>query len=666
MEAWRYCSKCCSFGSLVNISNSIRSWTLGKILELLLHHAKFPAIDQCDNCHDKGDDESSQVFYCGGLIPKSILCIRRIKIKPCILRLPLLACGKAHGIRPVTEVNQENDIANAVATFNQLQAELTHQFCSNSIFKDIQELSKQRTDMNHLLQCESYGQVMLRNLMVSQESTNKFDKFIHENDIDGARRHTVQLCMHHNHVLQQINEVASVVLPDGKKRQLVPISIPYPDVHYFIGSEAKAHNVIVRDGEVTSIIAFALEMPEYVNTVNRHCRNREQCAEKHIELQFSDSSAQYYCKVYNAASFHVLRENLDIVESAYIASLSRCKRWTPKGGKSKAAFFRTADLAFCIKELTKVESESFTAFANCYCSYITNRVHTKCPSLFAKILGAYRVCFKNHITDHAIKLDCIVMENFPSTIQSDEQYLLFDLKGSKRNRLASTEDATVGVGLDDDFLKYIINDPIYLDLCNYTVLMNCIAADTKFLSQMLIMDYSLLVRIHYKHSSPSDHRHDGSTEINIDSARQISVCIVDYVRTFTWDKRMEMLIKKASAGLYLTQKPDTESSNMYKSTIPQYKYLDDSCSITKDEHTKPTEIDSIHPTIIDPIGYRQRFLRQMSDYFLILPTCTYDYEKERSMRDSFIQQSKDDMYARTIPKRIRYYYCLICITYLSI
>ncbi|CAI2738942.1 unnamed protein product [Dicrocoelium dendriticum] len=84
------------------------------------------------------------------------------------------------------------------------------------------------------------------------------------------------------------------------------------------------------------------------------------------------------------------------------------------------------------------------------------------------------------------------------------------------------------------------------------------------------MDYSLLVGI------------DPSTN-------QLVVGLIDYLRKFTFDKRMEMMIKQ---------------------TI--------------------TSAQAPPPTILTPDLYRERFLMQMDNYFILVPDHWYDSMAEHT------------------------------------
>jgi 1-phosphatidylinositol-3-phosphate 5-kinase len=140
---------------------------------------------------------------------------------------------------------------------------------------------------------------------------------------------------------------------------------------------------------------------------------------------------------------------------------------------------------------------------------------------------------------------------------------VYDLKGSLRNRLASTNTSSADaelVLLDENFLKRICDNPLYIRPHAKSFLRKALQTDTQFLAGLYVMDYSLLVGID-------------------DESKEIAVGIIDYIRTFTWDKRLEMVVK--STGLLGGQK--------------------------------------ILPTIVSPELYRSRFCEAMERYFLAVP-----------------------------------------------
>ncbi|GJN25925.1 hypothetical protein PR202_gb13811 [Eleusine coracana subsp. coracana] len=94
----------------------------------------------------------------------------------------------------------------------------------------------------------------------------------------------------------------------------------------------------------------------------------------------------------HADQFYNLRKKCCPSEIAYIASLSRCKRWDAQGGKSKAFFAKTMDDRFIVKQIKKTEFESFIEFAPDYFKHVCHSLDTGSQTCLAKILGIYQAC----------------------------------------------------------------------------------------------------------------------------------------------------------------------------------------------------------------------------------------------------------------------------------
>jgi 1-phosphatidylinositol-3-phosphate 5-kinase len=93
-----------------------------------------------------------------------------------------------------------------------------------------------------------------------------------------------------------------------------------------------------------------------------------------------------------ANEFRDLRHRCCPSEVDYIASLSRCRNWDAKGGKSKSFFAKTLDDRFIIKEIKKTEFDSFMKFARDYFKYMNQSFELGNQTCLAKVLGIYQVC----------------------------------------------------------------------------------------------------------------------------------------------------------------------------------------------------------------------------------------------------------------------------------
>uniref|UniRef100_A0A1I8B394 1-phosphatidylinositol-3-phosphate 5-kinase n=1 Tax=Meloidogyne hapla TaxID=6305 RepID=A0A1I8B394_MELHA len=136
-----------------------------------------------------------------------------------------------------------------------------------------------------------------------------------------------------------------------------------------------------------------------------------------------------------------------------------------------ASFFRTDDERFVLKTLSRFELDSFK---NCSQKYI----------------------------DY---MNLVKQENRPTALCKDIKQI-WDLKGSLRNRLASTKSSSnlnpdgstispSAVLLDENYLQDIWRNQIYLLPHSKTLLSQAIINDSNFLANQGIMDYSLLAGI---------------------------------------------------------------------------------------------------------------------------------------------------------------------------
>ncbi|XP_028848292.1 1-phosphatidylinositol 3-phosphate 5-kinase isoform X2 [Denticeps clupeoides] len=290
-------------------------------------------------------------------------------------------------------------------------------------------------------------------------------------------------------------------------------------------------------------------------------KQKKQAGNPHIELQFSDANAKFYCRIYYAEEFHKMRDVImESPEDDFVRSLSHCVNWQARGGKSGAMFYATEDDRFILKQMPRLEVQSFLDFAPYYFTYITGAVQQKRPTALAKILGVYRIGYKNSQNNTEKKLDLLVMENL---FYGRKMAQVFDLKGSLRNRNVKTEQGKEScevVLLDENLLKLVHDNPLYIRSHCKAILRAAIHSDAYFLSSHLIIDYSLLVG------------RDDATD-------QLVVGIIDYIRTFTWDKKLEMVVK--STGILGGQ--------------------------------------GKMPTVVSPELYRARFCEAMDKYFLMVP-----------------------------------------------
>ncbi|XP_038206215.1 putative 1-phosphatidylinositol 3-phosphate 5-kinase [Zerene cesonia] len=349
--------------------------------------------------------------------------------------------------------------------------------------------------------------------------------------------------------------------------------------------------VVVKAGEIGSVIAATLASVTYQHTLQQHRQRHSTQSEQeehenlassrdrtdgdkakaksnndHIEVLLKDGLV---CRVYYAAQFHKLRHMLVAplgaaderccdphherdnkgvceIEEGFIRSLAQCVPWATRGGKSGSTFCKTKDDRYVLKEMTKPEWQQFLEFAPHYFNYITNCRNNKQPSLLARILGVFSVGGAGSgvlVTEHVW--------------YGRGACARFDLKGAARHRLALGAAAAPpgqAVLVDDNLLAIRWDRQLYVSASTANTLWSSLERDTAFLSQHHVMDYSLLLGI---------------------QDNTLVLGIIDYIRTFTWDKKLEHLVKK--------------------------------------------NLGSGQPTVVSPEQYRRRFCAAARKYFLHCP-----------------------------------------------
>ncbi|EKD12669.1 phosphatidylinositol-4-phosphate 5-Kinase [Drepanopeziza brunnea f. sp. 'multigermtubi' MB_m1] len=336
-------------------------------------------------------------------------------------------------------------------------------------------------------------------------------------------------------------------------------------------------DVIVREDEPSSLIAFTLSTPDYQKRLV-HLREASakgdqqpplepdntsdfcedgldqtevetallQATGTHLSYNFSDGSAQMRCKVFFAEQFDAVRRKCG-VSDRIVESLSRCLKWDSKGGKTKSVFLKTLDDRLVIKSLSQVETAAFLKFAPAYFEIMAQALFHDLPTVIAKMLGFYQIVIKNPVTGTEIKWDVLVMENL---FYDRSPTRIFDLKGSMRNRKIQSTGEQNEVLLDENMVEFIYESPLFAREHSKKLLRSAIFNDTLFLQRNDVMDYSLMVAV--------------------DEARkELVVGIIDVVRTYTWDKKLESWIKDRGFAGGGRNRP-TEYKSRFREAMNRY------------------------------------------------------------------------------------------------
>ena len=355
--------------------------------------------------------------------------------------------------------------------------------------------------------------------------------------------------------------------------------------HIFADSD-----IIVREDEPSSLIAFALGSEDYqaklcsiteatelqpdqdndppppdlASNIGDQVeveRSLLRSTGTHLKYQFAEGSAKMLCKVFYAEQFDALRRKCGVSERI-VESLSRCMKWDSKGGKTKSVFLKTLDDRFVLKSLSQIETQAFLRFAPAYFRIMSESLFHDLPSVIAKMLGFYQIIIKNPVTGIEFNWFVLVMENL---FYDRSPTRIFDLKGSMRNRRIQSTGEQNEVLLDENMVEFIYESPLFAREHSKKLLRASVWNDTLFLSRQNVMDYSLMIAID-------------------ENRKELVVGIIDCIRTYTWDKKLESWIKDRGKN---------------------------------------------RPTVTSPKEYKSRFREAMGRYVLQAPNCWHQFKAQQ-------------------------------------
>ncbi|KAF3480644.1 1-phosphatidylinositol-3-phosphate 5-kinase FAB1 [Arthroderma uncinatum] len=335
-----------------------------------------------------------------------------------------------------------------------------------------------------------------------------------------------------------------------------PLDYPLSDSdHIFADCD-----IIVREDEPSSLIAFALNSEDYQQKL-RSIQEQNEAGDSvnvdaepeveqsllrstgtHLKYQFQEGQAKMLCKVFYAEQFDALRRKCGVADRI-VESLSRCMKWDSKGGKTKSLFLKTLDDRFILKSLSTIETQAFLKFAPDYFQIMSEALFHELPSVIAKMFGFYQVIIKNPTTGVEFNWFLLIMENL---FYDRSPTRIFDLKGSMRNRKVQSTGERNEVLLDENMVEFIYESPLFTREHSKKLLSQSVWNDTLFLGRQNVMDYSLMIAI--------------------DEVKQeIVVGIIDCIRTYTWDKKLESWIKDRGFAGGGKNRPTVTSPKEYKS-----------------------------------------------------------------------------------------------------
>lgn len=286
--------------------------------------------------------------------------------------------------------------------------------------------------------------------------------------------------------------------------------------------------------------------------------------------------------------FHLLRHMLLDDETALLGSLSHTRPLDIRGGKRTCLFSETFDGRFIIKSLLPSEVRKWEKNHRAFLWYFMRGVFQTNPTILVPLMGVF-IIRRNHPAESGAY---VIMRNMSHNLIGSP---VFDLKGmgpkrSKKQACISVEKLpdspppdVVDVLWDGDLRDLCGHKPIVINADSLALIEDSLVNDTLFLSELDIVDYSMILCCNdIREGFP-----DG----------KIIVGIIDYLREYTWEKKIESVVKSinsnlASVGNRISWKPD----------------------ISAKAHVCNLELANT-PTIIRPDLYGRRFRKNISSLF---------------------------------------------------
>ncbi|KAH7679471.1 Phosphatidylinositol-4-phosphate 5-kinase protein [Dioscorea alata] len=196
-------------------------------------------------------------------------------------------------------------------------------------------------------------------------------------------------------------------------------------------------------------------------------------------------STDFFWKDYCPMVFRNLREMFKIDAADYMMSICGGEglKELSSPGKSGSIFYLSQDERFVIKTLRRYELKSLLKMLPKYYNHVGNHENT----LITKFFGLHRITIRS-----GRKIRFVVMGNmFCTELRIHRRY---DLKGSTQGRSTSKHNITENTTLKDLDLSYVF----YLEKSWREALFRQISLDCMFLESQCIIDYSMLLGLHFR------------------------------------------------------------------------------------------------------------------------------------------------------------------------
>lgn len=201
-------------------------------------------------------------------------------------------------------------------------------------------------------------------------------------------------------------------------------------------------------------------------------------------LTAAHSGEDFVFKDYAPAAFRQLREHFGVSAADYVLSIAgeHPLRELGNPGKSGSCFYLTHDSRYIIKTVSKKECKFLRAALPMYYTYVLSNDSTMLPRFF----GLVRISLAKGDKQRLVLMNNLLPERY--------RFERYDLKGSSLGRAATAKERSdpLGVRKDRDFDQKLRVPEDLLSL-----LTDQLGRDSAWLEKLHVMDYSLLVGLHW-------------------------------------------------------------------------------------------------------------------------------------------------------------------------
>ena len=535
---WKYCTSCELITNIVPVSDSTWSLSFAMFLHLLLHEKQLVrrGANRPDaTCSHSLHQEHLTCFGKGDQVATfrySKLHVWDISTPPDKLIIPSPSYSREYMMQYLTEYMKAGSsvYSSVLEKLHQAKVEetdsacglLTDQESDHKAYRDrIEKLEEKIGEYElHGVETMSLLRLLQRDILLAHQAWVK--------RLSGAEMGGKKKGMVRSTSTELVDTVGKKADTDTTVKKLISTILPHTeenilpnpfpqDIHLIThvkGVELDSPiPYFVTENKPSSLISYLLSSPSYQEYLTSDQED------EHFVLEVSDLTTKFYCCSYFTKEFNNLRKLIfPDGEKNFVHSLADCSRWEAMGGKSGLLFYKTKDDRFVLKQMSRFEYQSFLEFAPHYFQYLQQSIQSGTKTLLGKIVGVFKIGFRNSAIGTGMNMEFLIMENL---FYGKEVTKSYDLKGSVRNRLITEGESQSGqVLLDENLVRVSCESPLYINQQDKEVLNEAVKRDTAFLASHHMMDYSLLAGI-------------------CDKDNKLVVGIIDYIRTFTWDKKLE-------------------------------------------------------------------------------------------------------------------------------